>query len=60
MDGVFCDWSNIVSGVPQRSVLGLILLYTGEFVSSVESEVHIYIDGTILLQLLISQVDVQQ
>ena len=46
VDGATCEWIPIVSGLPQGSVLGLLLfiLYTSEMFELVENRLYAYSD----------------
>ena len=54
VDGCHSKLVNVVSGVPQGSVLGpqLFLLYTAEHFSIVENKFHCYTDGSTLVAVV--------
>ena len=51
VDGAASEWIPIISGVPQRSVLGplLFIIYTNEMFELVENRLFAYADDSILL-----------
>ena len=51
VDGATSEWIKIISGVPQRSVLGplLFILYTSEMFELVENRLYAYADDSTLL-----------
>ena len=56
VDGCRSKLVNVVSGVPQRSVLGpkLFLLYTADLFSIVENNLYGYADGSTLVAVVLS------
>ena len=54
VDGAASEWIPIISGVPQRSVLGplLFILYTSEMVELVENRLFAYADDSTLLAVV--------
>ena len=52
--GATSEWIPIVSGVPQESVLGLLLLilYTSEMLELVENRLYVYADDSTLLTVV--------
>ena len=54
VDGCCSKLVNVVSGVPQGSVLGLFLLYTAELFSIVENKLYGYADDSTLVAVVTS------
>ena len=54
VDGAASEWIPIISGVPQRSVLGplMFILYTSEMFELVENRLFEYADDSILLAVV--------
>ena len=59
VDGAASDWIPIVSGVPQGSVLGhlLLILHTSELFELMEDRLYYYIDASTLLAAIHKSVD---
>ena len=53
-EGASCEWIPIVSGVPQGSVLGplLLFIYTSEMFELVENRLYAYADDSTLLPVV--------
>ena len=54
VDGAASEWIPIISGVPQGSVLGplLLMLYTSKMFELVENRLFAYADDTTLLAVI--------
>ena len=54
VDGAASEWIPIISGMPQRSVLGLLLfiLYNREMFQLVENRLFAYADDSTLLEVV--------
>ena len=49
VNGVKSDWANVVSGVPQSTVLGPLLfsLHINDTISDIESEIRLFADDCV-------------
>ena len=59
MAGSFSDWSEVVSGVPQGSVLGPVLFvcYINDLPEAISSIIHMYADDTKLFRQVDDDID---
>ena len=62
LDNVYSEWSNVISGVPQGSVLGpiLFLLYINDIPSVVDSHLLLFADDIKLYRRIQSENDIIQ
>ena len=59
VNGSYSDWSNVISGVPQGSVLGplLFIIYINDLPEALQSNVAIFADNTKLYRFIITADD---
>ena len=58
LNSVYSEWSSVVSGVPQGSVLGPVLLYVNDILSIVNSHLLLFADDIKLYRSIKSENDI--
>ena len=58
LNSVYSEWSSVVSGVPQGSVLGPVLLYVNDILSIVNSHLLLFADDIKLYHSIKSENDI--
>ena len=61
LNGSFSKWHNVMSGIPQGSVLGpvLFVLFINDLPLNVESDVCMFADDTKLYREIANQIDIK-